>query len=71
MASTMERSELRDIRSEIEALGHKAYSPEGYREFMTTPMDIFDGHTAEYLIAAGYGEMVLAALAQDYEGLGY
>jgi hypothetical protein len=59
------------MRAEIEELGLKAYTPEGYQEFLNTPMDVFDGHTANDLIEAGYGHRVLAALAQDYEGLGY
>ena len=70
-AGTIERTELIDIRAEIQELGLKAYTPEGYEEFLSTPMPVFGGHTAKDLIAAGYGERVLAALAQDYEGLGY
>lgn len=69
--AVMERTKLRDIRAEIEELGRKAYTPEGFQEFLTTPMAVFDNHTAEDLIAAGYGHRVLAALAQDYGGLGY
>ncbi len=56
---------------QIESLGRKVYTPEGFRQFLSTPMPVFDGHTANQLIEAGYGETVLAALAQDYEGQGY
>ncbi len=69
--AVIERTELGDIRVQIERLGHKVYTPEGYQEFLHTPLKVFGDHTADDLIAAGYGQRVLALLAEDYEGLGY
>ncbi len=71
MSNTLEHTQLTDIRDEIQDLGLKTYTPEGLEEFLSTPMAIFGGHTAKELIDAGRGERVLAALASDYEGLGY
>ena len=71
MTAVVEPTKLRDVRAEIEELGLKAYTREGFKEFLSTPLDVFDGHTAQDLIETGHGDRVLAALAQDYEGPGY
>ncbi len=56
---------------EIIRLGHAVYTPEGFRRFLSTPLDEFDGRTALQLIESGQADRVLSALAADYEGLGY
>ncbi|MBI4322390.1 MAG: DUF2384 domain-containing protein [Chloroflexi bacterium] len=56
---------------EIVRLGQAVYTPEGFRRFLTTPLAEFDGRTALQLIEIGQADRVLAALAADYEGLGY
>lgn len=83
-AKTIERWEQRDAApdsrflkerlatiDEITRLGQMIYTPEGFYQFMTTPMADFDNLTALQLFERGEGERVLAALAADYEGLGY
>ena len=83
-AKTIERWEERDtlpssflVRQrltqlqEIADLGRLVYSAEAFALFLTSPLAEFDGQTALQLIALGQTERVLAALASDYEGLGY
>lgn len=83
-AKTIERWEERDALPtsrihlerlsklrEIVKLGLTVYSPEGFRQFLVTPMSAFGGHSALQLIEIGQADRVLSALAADYEGLGY
>jgi transcriptional regulator with XRE-family HTH domain len=56
---------------EIISVGLQVYTEEGFREFMTTPLPEFDNCTALQLIERDQEDRVLAALASDYEGLGY
>lgn len=56
---------------EVVDLGLTVYTREGLREFLTTPLPVFDGRSALQLVELGEGEWVLAVLAADYEGLGY
>jgi transcriptional regulator with XRE-family HTH domain len=56
---------------EIKDLGLKVYTPEGFKEFLTTPLPIFAGKTAFDLLFVGDYEPVLAALASDFEGTGF
>ncbi len=56
---------------EIVHLGLMVYTLEGFELFLTTPMGIFDGQTALYLIENGESEQVFSALAEDYEGMGW
>lgn len=56
---------------EIAELVQMVYTPEGVREFLETPMKVFGGYTALDLIRLGQHDRVIAALAADYEGLGY
>lgn len=56
---------------EIADLVHMVYTPLGVREFLSTPMEVFGGYTALDLIGLGQHDKVIAALAADYEGLGY
>ncbi|MDO8674324.1 MAG: transcriptional regulator [Dehalococcoidia bacterium] len=55
---------------EIAQLGLSVYSAEGFRQFLTTPLSVFDGHTALQMVELGQAERVFGALAADYEGLG-
>jgi DNA-binding XRE family transcriptional regulator len=55
---------------EILDLGHVVYTPEGFQAFLTTPQPRFQRATALQLIEIGRAADVLAALAEDYEGLG-
>ena len=52
-------------------LGLIVYTREGFDLFMTTPMAVFDNHTAIQLIEIGRGDEVLSAFAADYEGMGF
>ena len=56
---------------QIATLAQKVYPPEGVKEFIFTPLKEFDGHTAYDMISLGEYDRVMAALAADYEGLGY
>lgn len=69
-ASVRHRRELARIR-EIVSLGQVVYSPEGFSRFLTVPLPAFDGRTALQTMERGDLDTVLAALAADYEGLGY
>lgn len=64
------RQRMEQIR-EIANLGLTVYERAGFDLFLTTPMAVFGGHTALQLIEIGRGEEVIAALAADYEGLGF
>ncbi len=55
----------------IADLGTTVYTPEGFAQFLITPLQTFGGRTALQLIEQGQADAVLAALAADYEGLGY
>lgn len=57
--------------TEIVQLGLMLYTPEGLELFLTTPMGVFDGQTAMQLIERSESDQVLAALAADYEGMGW
>jgi transcriptional regulator with XRE-family HTH domain len=82
-AKTIERWEAQDAApsdrakrerlariAELATLGKIVYSPAGFERFLTTPLPTFNGLTALQLIEQGKIEQVLAAVAQDYEGLG-
>lgn len=68
--SGLAREESVEIQ-EIVHLGLIIYTPEGFEVFLTTPMGIFGGQTAMRLIETGESEQVFAALAADYEGMGW
>lgn len=55
----------------IAEIAQKVYTPDGITGFLTTPMQVFDGRTAYDLMSLGEYDQVIAALAADYEGLGY
>lgn len=58
---------------EIVHLGLLVYTPEGFELFLTTPLPVFNGRTALQMMELGDAEMelVVGALAADYEGLGF
>ncbi len=81
-AKTIERWEARGgmpsnqllrerLVQEIAYLGLMIYTREGFDLFMTTPMGVFDNHTALQMIEHGRGDEVFSAFAADYEGMGF
>jgi transcriptional regulator with XRE-family HTH domain len=64
------RAQLAQIQ-EMRDLGLTVYTPEGFQEFLRTPLPTFDRKTPLQMIEQGGIEDVIAALASDYEGLGY
>lgn len=65
---------LRERLAQIQAiaeLGLMVYTREGFDLFMTTPMGVFDNHTALQMIEIGRGDEVFSAFAEDYEGMGF
>lgn len=56
---------------EIVKLGLTVYTDAGFKEFLKTPLDVFDGYSALQLMSVGQHDRVLAILAADYEGQGY
>ncbi len=63
------RSQLAQIQ-EVRDLGLYVYTPEGFRQFLQTPLPTFAGRTPLQMIEQGKANEVIAALAADYEGLG-
>lgn len=57
--------------NEIVNLGLTVYTSEGFKEFLITPLDVFNGNSALQLMSIGQHDRVLAVLAADYEGQGY
>jgi transcriptional regulator with XRE-family HTH domain len=57
--------------NEIWELGRKIYTKEGLKEFLRTPLPIFDGKTAFDLILIGEYDRVIGALAAELEGIGF
>jgi transcriptional regulator with XRE-family HTH domain len=64
------RAQLAQIQA-VRDLGLCVYTPEGFHEFLRTAMPNFDGRTPLQLIEQGRTDDVIAALAADYEGLGF
>jgi transcriptional regulator with XRE-family HTH domain len=56
---------------EIAALGRMVYTAEGLKEFLLTPLPIFNGRSGFDLMGLGEYEPVIAALAADFEGAGF
>jgi transcriptional regulator with XRE-family HTH domain len=56
---------------EISELGQAVYTPEGLREFLSTPLPVFAGRTGFDLLQLGDYEPVIGALAADFEGAGF
>jgi uncharacterized protein (DUF2384 family) len=55
----------------VRDLGLSVYTREGFQAFLKTPLPIFGGRSALQMIEQGMTAEVVAALASDYEGLGY
>lgn len=62
----LQLAQIQDVRD----LGRLVYTPEGFRQFLQTPLPAFDGRTPLQMIEQGRASEVIAALAADYEGLG-
>jgi transcriptional regulator with XRE-family HTH domain len=56
---------------EIGDLGSRIYTPAGLKEFLSTPLPVFGGRSGLDLIGLGEFEPVMAALAADFEGIGF
>ena len=64
---------------EIVTLGLMVYTVDGLKEFLTTPLSVFDlpgatlreRYTALDLMQLGEFDRVISALAADFEGLGF
>lgn len=69
-SSTAARERLSKIR-EIVHLGLTVYGTDGLPLFLSTPLREFDGHDGLRLIEIGQADRVFAAMAADYEGLGF
>jgi DNA-binding XRE family transcriptional regulator len=54
---------------ELAELGLVVYTPDGFAQFMATPLPVFGGVTALQLIERGDIERVFAELASTYEGV--
>ena len=63
--------ELRADIQEMLDLGLSVYAPEGFEQFLRTPLPPFGSRTPLQMIGQGEIADVIAALAADYEGLGY
>ena len=57
--------------SQIADLAHSIYTEAGVARFLSTPLGAFGGRTPLELMSLGDYEQVIAALAADFEGLGY
>jgi transcriptional regulator with XRE-family HTH domain len=57
--------------AEIRELGLSVYTAAGFTRFLTTPLQVFDNHTALKEIELGHADRVLGQLAADYEGGGH
>ncbi len=68
--SALARQRLAQLQ-EIATLGRLVYTADGLTRFLTVPLPAFGHRTALDLVARGDAEQVLAALAADYEGLGF
>ncbi len=69
-SSTRLRQMLAQVQ-EIIDLGRSVYTHEGFSRFLQTPLRAAQGQTPLQLIEQDRAEQVIAALASDYEGLGY
>lgn len=64
------RAQFAQIQA-VRDLGLCVYTPEGFRQFLQTPLPTFAGRTPLQMIEQGQADEVIAALSSDYEGLGY
>lgn len=64
------RSRLAQIQQVVE-LGLTVYTPSGFHRFLRAPLAELDDRTALQMMEQDQVDRVLAALAADYEGLGF
>lgn len=57
--------------AKIKELGIMVYTPERLKEFLNTPLPVFQGRCALDLLIVGDYEHVISALAADFEGTGF
>ena len=69
-SATRDRQLLSKIQT-VRDLGLMVYTLEGFRLFMRSPLPTLNNLTPLQLIEQGRIDDVIAALASDYEGLGY
>ncbi len=69
-ASSRVRVQLAQIQ-EMRDLGLTVYTQEGFRQFLKTPLPVFNGKTPLQMVEQGEIDQIIAALASDYEGLGF
>ena len=69
-SSSRVRTQMAQIQ-EVRDLGLCVYTPQGLIQFLKTPSPAFAGRTPLQMIEQGQADAVIAALASDYEGLGY
>ena len=68
-SGSTDRRRLAELR-EIIDLGLIVYSDSGFRRFLSMPLPVFAGASALQMIERGQADLVLSALAADYDGLG-
>lgn len=56
---------------EIQELGQMIYTPHGFQEFLKTPLPVLGGRCEMDLLILGDYEIVISALAADFEGTGF
>ncbi len=56
---------------EIQELGLMVYTPDGFQEFLKTPLTVLGGRCAMELLILGDYEAVISALVADFEGTGF
>lgn len=64
------RTQLAQIQ-QVRDLGLAVYTLDGFRRFLRTPLPILDDRTPLQAIEQDRIDEVIAALAADYEGLGF
>lgn len=69
-SSARVRVQLAQIQ-QMRDLGLSVYTLEGFRQFLRTPLPVFGNRTPLQVIEQGGIDAVIAALAADYEGLGF
>lgn len=69
-AGSRVRGQLAAIQQIID-LGLRVYTRDGFAEFLVTPLPVFAERTALQMIEQGHAPEVVAALAADYEGIGF
>jgi len=69
-SSTRVRMQLAELQ-QLRDAGLSVYTAEGFHRFLRTPLPAFGGRTPLQLIEQDRTSDVIAALAADFEGLGF